>query len=227
MESFNTDQSVQQEQPTDQLTFKVGEREFNAEAAAKKITAADEHIARIERENQEYREKMAALEAQVQQSTKLEDALQKLQSADQPESRSQDNTTSFDPEKLSQTAKEAALQALQEQEQARALQEQKAIAERTFNETKAALAAIYGENLDEAVQQHAGVSLQTAIKMAQDPEQSKALLKLMKVESKPSATPSSDINTLALSKRVDPNKPLFEGGKAPTNKQIVDILLNN
>ena len=37
MSSFSTDQSTAQEQPTDQLTFKVGEREFNAESAATKI----------------------------------------------------------------------------------------------------------------------------------------------------------------------------------------------
>lgn len=226
MESFNApDQDVQPEQSADQLTFTVGNRQFDVESAAKKISAADEHISRLEAERAAERQRIAELEAQLAQSTKLEEALQKLQ-ADKPESRSQVETPYFDPEKLSATAREAALAAIKEQEEAKKLAEQKSIAEQTFKDTQAKLAAIYGTELDKAVEEHAGVSLQTALKMAQDPEQSKALLRLMKVpQSKPSAPPSGSLNTVAIGRNADQNKFLFEPGKAPTNKQLVDILL--
>jgi hypothetical protein len=199
MESFNTDQSVNQEQQTDQSTFKVGDRDYDADSAAKKISAADQHIAKIEQENKEFREKMAALEAQVQQSTKLDEALQKLQSkADVPEVPLREVTPSLDAEKLSEAARQAALEALQAQQEEQKAQEALSLQESTFNATQAKLVALYGNDIDTAIQEKAGISLDTALQMAKDPEQSKVLLKIMEVESKPTLSPQGDINTASL-----------------------------
>lgn len=224
MESFNTDQSVNQEQQTDQSTFKVGDRDYDADSAAKKISAADQHIAKIEQENKEFREKMAALEAQVQQSTKLDEALQKLQSkADTTEGRQEEVTTSFDPEKLSEAAEAAALRALQQQEELKQAQEAKALQEATFNETQSKLVALYGNDVDTAIKEKAGISLDTALRMAKDPEQSKVLLKIMEVDSKPTLSPQGDVNTAALGTSKK-SEPMFDTSKGITTKDIMKQL---
>ncbi len=62
------------EQTTDQLTFRVGGRRCDVEGAINKIENADKHIKTIEAEKQGYKDRLAALETKVAQSTKIEDA---------------------------------------------------------------------------------------------------------------------------------------------------------
>lgn len=73
MESFNTDQSEQN--ATDQLTFKVGDREYNAESASTKITNGDAHIAKIEAENAELRAKLESAASAEEIDAKIQAAL--------------------------------------------------------------------------------------------------------------------------------------------------------
>lgn len=45
-------------QQTTEFVFNVGDRKYDADSAAKKISSADEHIAKLEKENAEMREKL-------------------------------------------------------------------------------------------------------------------------------------------------------------------------
>lgn len=178
--SFNTDQSGEQDQTQDQsVTFNVGDRQYDAESATKKITAADEHIQRLEAERAEEKAKIAELEAQLAASTKLDDALQKLQ-AQNLESHSKEDTPTFDMESLKKSATEAALQALQQEKEENAKQEAELLKRKTFIETQKKLAGMYGNQIDEAVQK-VGLSVEKAMKMAENPEDSTILLQLMQV----------------------------------------------
>lgn len=226
MESFNTDQSVEQEQTQDQkVTFKVGDREYDPEAAAKKISSADEHIQRIEAENAELRARAEKALTEDQVQAKIEEALQKL-NASKPESRSEEPTSSFDPEKLSTAAREAALQALQEEREKEQAMAAKQTQEQLFKETQARLAAVYGDKIDEAIAEKTGIPLADALQMAKHPTQSKVLLKALGIDekSKPSLSPSGSVNTVSLGRTSQPKSP-FEGKDRITNKDIIDALL--
>lgn len=204
MDSFNTDQSVNQEQQADQLTFKVGDREYDVDAAAKKISSADEHISRLEQENAEFRKKLESALTEDQLEAKLQEALQKLNKASSPESRSNEATTSFDPEKLSQTAREAALSAIEEREKERLQKEQQATAEATFRQTFDTLASVYGKEGITSALEEAGIEVDVADRMARDPVQAKVLLKALRVDkAKPSAAPLGSVNTAAFGVRKD------------------------
>lgn len=226
MDSFNTDQSVEQEQSQDpKVTFKVGDREYDTDAAAKKISSADEHIKRIEAENAELRARAEKALSEDQIQAKIEEALQKL-NASKTESRSEEPTSSFDPEKLSKAAEEAALNALKRQQEEAARMEAQKSQEQLFRETQAKLAAMYGEKVDEAIAEKAGISLDTALQMAKHPEQSKVLLKIMGVEdkAKPSLSPSGSVNSVSLGRTSEP-KSTFAGKDRVTTKDIMNALL--
>lgn len=223
MDSFNTDQSVNQEQQADQLTFKVGEREYDVDAAAKKISSADEHIQRLEQENAEYRKKLESALTEDAINAKIEEALQKLNKASEPESRSVEATTSFDPEKLSQTAKEAALSVIEEREKQRLQQEQQATAESTFKQTFEALAGVYGKDGIASALEEAGIEVALADQMARDPKQAKVLLRALKVDkAKPSAAPLGSVNTAALG--VNKPKTLFSDKSTLSTDDIIEAL---
>lgn len=224
MDSFNTDQSVEQEQSQDQpMTFKVGDREYDPDSAAKKISSADEHIARIEAENAELRKKAEAALSEDVINARIEEALQKLNQASSPESRSDEATTSFDPEKLSQTAREAALSAIEEREKQRQEQEMKTVAEKTFRETFNSLANVYGKDGIQDAIKEAGISIEKADQMARDPELSSVLLRALKVDKgKPSLSPSGSINSASLNNRK-PQSP-FEGKDTLSTDDIIEAL---
>lgn len=195
MNSFDTDQSVTNEPTPDQATFKVGDREFNVESASKKITAADAHIATLEAEAAEARQKLAAMEAQVAQSMKLEDALQKLNNASLTEVRASESTTSFDTEKLTEAAKQAALDVLTQREQENHAKSLAELQQKTFAETKKTLSSIYGDNVDKAITEKLGIPVEQALDMAKDPVQSKVLLSALAPGAvSKSSHMSSDVN---------------------------------
>ena len=100
--SFNTQDQGQ----SDGLTFKVGEREFNAESAATKIQNADSHIGNLEAENAEFRNRVASLEAKLEQSTKLDDALASFKASKEEAENVQpvQNTTGLSEEQIAARA---------------------------------------------------------------------------------------------------------------------------
>ena len=135
--SFQDQENTQQS--TDQLTFSVGERSFNAESAATKIEAADSHIKTIEQENQEYKDRLAALEAQVAQSTKIDDALAKLQQQQSQESQATEVTPSVSEEQIGASVAKQMEDYLAKQRAEEAQRNAQTLSQTTFEETGAAL----------------------------------------------------------------------------------------
>jgi len=199
MNSFNTDQSVNTEQTADQLTFKVGEREYSQEDAVKKIANADEHISKIQAENQELRDKQAALEAQVAQSTKIEEALAKLSTQQQSqESLTIPQTDGMSEEQIGAIAENTLKSYLEAENTKKAEAEAISVAEKTFKETLASLQVQFGDKVDDqmkAYSQESGIPYDTLVKTAQDPSGSKLLLSALKVTTpRTEHAPSSSFN---------------------------------
>jgi len=222
--SFQDQENTQQS--TDQLTFSVGERSFNAESAATKIEAADNHIKTIEQENQEYKDRLAALEAQVAQSTKIDDALAKLQQQQSQESQATDVTPSVSEEQIGAIATKQMEEYLAQQ---RAAEQQKAaetLAETTFRETSKVLEQQYGDKVNEAVQAKAaelGCTMADMDRLAKDPIQSKLLLESMKASTPVNqATPSGSFNTAGIP-HAAPERHM-DYSKRITSSTILDAL---
>ena len=215
------------EQTTDQLSFSVGDRTFNAESAATKIQAADTHISTIEQENQSYKDRVAALEAQVAQSTKIDEALAKLNQPQSQESQATEVTPSVSEEQIG-----ASVAKLMEEERAKQRAEEaqrnaQTLSQTTFEETGAALTAIYGDKTDEAMATKAkelGISNEAIFDMAKNPTTAKLLLESMKVNSSVTqATPSGSFNTSSLSHNA-PEKHLEAKGSKLTSSTILAAL---
>ena len=189
------DQENTQETNTDQLSFKVGEREYNVESATTKIEHSNQHINTIESENQGYKDRIAALEAQVAQSTKIDDALAKLQQQQTQESQPTEVTPSVSEEQIGAIA-------TKKMEEYLAQQRVSELSERTFKETGEKLTAIYGDNTDKAMTDKAaelGITPQAIFDMAKNPATASLLLESMKAPSSVNqAAPSGSFNTASI-----------------------------
>jgi len=213
------------EQSTDQLTFTVGERTFDAGTAATKIEAADTHIKTIESENQQYKDQLAALQAQVAQSTKLDDALAQLQAGTQ-ESQTTEVTPSVSAEQIGAIANKQIEDYLAAQKVQEAQSAAQSLAENTFKETGNKLAEIYGEKVDEAVKAKAtslGVSVESLYDMAKSPTSASLLLETMKVpESANQSAPSGSFNTHNLHQKAP--EQLVDYSNGVTSSTVMDAL---
>lgn len=197
---------------TDQLTFKVGEREYDAGSAATKIANGDSHITTLESEAQVSRDEIASLKAKLEQSTSLDDALNKIknQSQEPQESLAEPQTSGVSEERIGEIAN----QRIEELLAARAVQADQASAEalklKTFNETKAELEKAYGDKVGEAIVAKAaelGCTVDDIDSMAKDPAQSRLLLASMKVPTSVNdATPSGSFNTTSFSQNPSEGK---------------------
>lgn len=234
MSFTNPDQG--EEQKTDQLTFKVGDREYDVNAAATKIENADNHISKLESENAEFRERMASLEAKLEQSMKIEEALETMKANKegsiaenvQPEQ----NTTGLSEEQIAAITQSkmeeylAAQQMKQQQEQAQSL------AEQTYRETAEKLVGIYGDKVDEAVANKAkemGVPASELFNMAKSPASAKLLLDAMTPKGgSTERTPSAGYNTSSLYGGEQEKSFLNQvEGKQLTSSTILDLLNTN
>lgn len=180
---------------SDQMTFNVGDRSFTAETAVTKIEAGDAHITKIESENQDYQTKIAAMQLQLDQSTKIDDALAKLSLPQQPSQDSQPTevTPSVSEDQIGVIATKQIEEYLANQRTQDSQVAAKALADKTFDETEARLKVKYGDKYQEAVQLQAtklGVDLNRMTQMASDPVTAQLLLAQMDVSATPAqATP--------------------------------------
>ena len=179
---------------TDQLSFTVGDRSFNTEQAVTKITAADEHIARLEAEN-------ASLKESNAKSTSIDEALAQLreQNATPQNSQPITDTNVVSEEQIGAIANSQIaeyLAAKQVEDNAKAAED---LAAKTYRETGEQLQAIYGDKTDEAMATKAkelGISTAAIFDMAKNPATAQMLLQSMKVNSAPAqSTPSGGYNS--------------------------------
>jgi len=218
MESFSPDQG--NEQNSDPLTFKVGEREFNAESAATKIAAADTHIAKVEGENATHLAQIAAMQSQLDQSTKLDEALAKLKapSAGSQESQAAAPTSAVSEEQIREIATTAVSDHMSTQQAESQAVAAKKLADDTYIATGEALEAVYGDKTNEAMATTAerlGMTKDELYNMAKNPASASMLLDIMKVKAPiAQASPSGSFNTAALNQNqseflVDHSKPII------------------
>jgi chromosome segregation ATPase len=193
MENFKSDDHIAtpttNQEATTSLSFKVGEREYDVDSAVKKISNADSHISNLEKEQAEARTRIAELEAKLEQSTKLEDALKQLKPSQETLTPEQP-TSAVSKEQLEELVKQQAGSFLQQQEQLKAEQEAQALAAKTFQETKAALVERFGDKTERVMAEKAnemGTTLDHLIQMAKSPVESKLLLASLNTQ-----TPSTD-----------------------------------
>lgn len=188
------DKEPEQTNSADQLSFNVGERSYDADSAATKIVAADQHIGTLETENQGYKDQIAALTAQVAQSTKIDDALAKLQQPTQ-DSQPTEVTASVSEDQIGAIATQQIEQYLAAQRVKENEASAIALAEKTFQETGEKLRLKYGDKTDEAMATQAtklGISKEAIFNMARDPATAQLLLNTMDVQSSVAqATPQS------------------------------------
>lgn len=158
MESFNTagdpsqeSQTNNQISPNNEVSFQVGDRQYSPESAAKKITHADQHIETLTAEKREMEDRLAKLEAQLNQSTKLDDALEKMKSnysnneSVEPQTQQLD-LNSLKGELLSEI--EAKQKASEQEKQAEARKQAEA---KNFSQVAEQLAAMYGGDQVDAI----------------------------------------------------------------------------
>jgi hypothetical protein len=229
MSFTNPDQGT--EQQADQLTFKVGDREFNAESAATKIENADNHISKIEQENAEFKARLAAMEAQLEQSTKIDEALQtmKLQQSNTTENvQPEQHTTGLSEEQIAEITQRKMEEYLASQTAKQQQDAAQALADKTFTETAETLRSIYGESVDEAVSKKAselGVPPAELFNMAKSPATAKLLLETMTPKKASSdTTPSGGYNTSGLYGTTEPSFLKGHEGKSLTSSTILDVL---
>ena len=91
-----SDQDLKTEVPADQAQplFTIGDRNFNKDDAVNKITNADSFIEQLKAEGKTKDDELAQLRAQIDQSTKLDDALARMNSQGTGETPNQEAPTS-------------------------------------------------------------------------------------------------------------------------------------
>lgn len=192
-----------------QVIFKIGERAYDADSAITKITAQDEYIATLENKAEEAKLAMVKLEAEKNQSLKLEEALAKLEqtATDTGEQDKGNTNASVDLETLSKAAKEAALAAIDEKSKLEAEVAKEKQESKNFIDVQNALIQQFGsKNVDQAILD-SGLTLEKAEMMAKDTEMSKILLQHLKVKTKTTVPFGNDINSATLKSK---KPPLFE-----------------
>jgi hypothetical protein len=208
---------------TDQLTFNVGERTFDAAQAVTKIENADAHIATLEAEN-------AALKAKDAQSTSIDEALSQLreQNATPQNVQPTIDTPTVSEEQIGAIASKQIADYLAAQQVTNNAQAAEDLATRTYQETGEALKVIYGDKTDEAMAQKAealGMSKNDLYNMAKSPSTAAMLKQIMTPTSAPNqASPSNGFNT---AHHVAPTEQLVDHSKSYTSSSILDSIKNH
>ena len=208
---------------TDQLTFNVGDRTFDAAQAVTKIENADAHIAKLEAEN-------AAYKSSIEQSTSIDEALSQLRETNATPQNVQPtiDTPTVSEEQIGAIANKQIADYLAAQQVTQNAQAAEDLATRTYQETGEALKVIYGDKTDEAMAQKAealGMSKNDLYNMAKSPATAAMLKQLMTPTSVPNqASPSNGFTT---AHHVTPTEKLVDHSKSYTSSSILDSIKNN
>lgn len=175
--------------------FSVDGRDYDKEAAVKKIENADSHISTLETESKNKDVEIATLKAQLDQAKKLEDVLQELRTPQSASIGDQSTTTQQDLDSVVKNLEEKLLGTVENKFTTQQLQ-----AQEKANETASLEAAktVLGSDYNKILRERAaklGMSDEDIVKEAKgNPEKFKAVFGLNK-ESQPSVTPNPSTNT--------------------------------
>ena len=212
MPDFSTDQTAKPATPettADQLTFQVGEREYDAESAVTKITAQDAHILKIEQENLDFKAKLEAATLEIASSTSVQDALAQLTATPQ-ESQTTSSTEGMSEEQIGEIASRQLKVLMDAQTVEASERAATAKALSTFESTKSKLEAQFGDKTEAIMKEKAvamGVPIEHLVKLASDPVTSDLLLTSMQLhKAVTQANPSSSFNTSSLNSSPAPSE---------------------
>jgi ATP-dependent Lon protease len=198
--------------------FEVNGRKYTAEAAIKKITSADQHIATLEAERQAEREQLAALKAEVNKYKGTAEVLARKLELD-----GDNKQTIVDPDQIAQTVASMVRGSLDEE--ARIARQNENLAA-----VKQSLTKKYGTSVDEVVAkvvEPLGMTKAEAMEFAKT--KPKAFLAYFDKVAAPVPQPTkSDINTQALkgSDNAPTKRNIFEARTDRDRMEIYQEALN-
>lgn len=230
MSDFSTDQTAT-DTSTDQLTFKVGERDYDAASATTKIEAADAHIAKLEAEAKVKEEQLAAANLKLATTDSVEEALSKLQTANTPDTQTTPSTEGMSEDQIRDIANQKVQDILNQDKEQQAKEALETQAKETFAKTKEALSNQFGDKTEETMKSLAtskGITMDALVKLASDPTTAGFLLDSLKVSQSPSqASPSASFNTASLdSNAPEGNKDWYKGSSTDIMKELTRQLQN-
>ena len=146
-----SDQDLKTELPADQAQplFTIGERNFSKDDAVNKITNADSFIEQLKAESKTKDDELAQLRAQIDQSTKLDDALARINSQGTSEAISQETPTSaIDIEALKKELLGSMSESLSQKDKA-------ALSQKNQEDSISAAQAVYGDSYESKLRERA------------------------------------------------------------------------
>lgn len=202
------DQALEKEAPL----FTIGDRNFNKDDAVNKITNADSFIEQLKAEGKTKDDELIQLRAQLDQATKLDDALARINSKGTGETPSQEAPTSaIDLEAF----KKEILGSFNETLTAK---ERLGLTQKNQESSISAAQSVYGDQYESKLREKAkqlGMSDEDIITEAgANPEKFKALFGLNK---QTYSTPSPSFSTKGSSPE---NKPAFKLGGFSAKEQV-------
>lgn len=193
----------QQQESSQSPLFKIGGREYDVEAAKTKIEHADKHVQTVESEAATLRQKVEQLEAQLANSSKLDQVLDTLQANQvaSPTSTAENTTQAVDKEALMQELLGQLTPKIEETLTVRQKQEQ---AQNTMKEVSELAQAKYGSEFDKVLRdkgRELGYGDNEIVEFATSkPEAFKRLFGLDNVQAKPVSQGGiqTSVNTVAM-----------------------------
>ena len=146
-----SDQDLKQEPIADkaQPLFTIGDRNFSKDDAVNKITNADSFIEQLKAEGKTKDDELAQLRAQIDQSTKLDDALARMNSQGPSETISQETPTSaIDIEALKKELLGSMSESLSQKDKA-------ALSQKNQEDSISAAQAVYGDSYESKLRERA------------------------------------------------------------------------
>jgi hypothetical protein len=146
-----SDQDLKPEETADkaQPLFTIGERNFSKDDAVNKITSADSFIEQLKTEGKTKDAELAQLRAQIDQSTKLDDALARMNSQGTSETPNQEAPTSaIDIEALKKELLGTMSETLSKKEQ-------DTLSQKNQEDSISAAQAVYGDSYESKLRERA------------------------------------------------------------------------
>ncbi len=199
-----SDQDLKTDIPADQAQplFTIGERNFSKDDAVNKITSADSFIEQLKAEGKTKDAELAQLRAQIDQSTKLDDALARMNSQGTSETPNQEAPTSaIDIEALKKELLGTMSETLSKKEQ-------DTLSQKNQEDSISAAQAVYGDSYESKLRERAkqlGMSDADIISEA-------------------SANPKKFKSLFGLDKQNTTSPSLSFGSNAPRNNNELPVL---
>jgi len=199
--------------PVQEALFTIGDRNFNKDDAVNKITNADSFIEQLKAEGKTKDDELAQLRAQIDQSTKLDDALARMNSQGTGETLNQEAPTSaIDIEALKKELLGTMSESLSQKEK-------DTLSQKNQEDSISAAQAIYGDSYESKLREKAkqlGMSDADIISEASaNPTKFKALFGL---NNNKQSTPSPSFGGSV--PRGNANERVFKLGGFSTQDQV-------